>query len=318
MKCLRVLFIFTLAAAAAAIFTFAQDAPPAASGEPKQPTNPIELVNQGRKATNDGKLDDAIALFRKAEQAAPELAQAYRGEGIALDLEAKYDEARRELAKAIELSPPELKDAALRTMAISYAFTRQGDEAAKYAQQAFDAQIAKPDYYNAGEVADELARIYLESGDLNNALKWYRTGYDTGIKEPNLAAARKDLWDFRWENAQARVAARRRQRSEAQQHVAAAKAIIDKGTNPDQARFVPYLTGYVAFYLADYKDAIADLGKADQRDPFILLLEAQAHEKLNDGQATDVYRKIMTFNTHNPPNAFARPIAAKKVGGSAS
>lgn len=278
----------------------------------------MDLVNQGRKATNDGKLDEAVALFRKAEQAAPELAQAYRGAGIALDLQGKYDDARRELAKAIELSPPELKDSSLRTMAISYAFTRQGDAAAKYAQQAFDAQLAKPDYYNAGEVADELARIYLESGDLNNALKWYRTGYETGIKEPNLAAARKDLWDFRWENAQARIAARRGQRTEAQQHVAAAKAIMDKGTNPDQARFVPYLTGYVAFYLGDYKAALTDLGKADQRDPFILLLEAQAHEKLNDGQAMDVYRKIMTFNTHNPPNAFARPIASKKVGSSGS
>lgn len=307
--------VATLLVMIAAIAAYAQEtAPP--SQAPSKSSNAMDLVNQGRKATSDSKLDEAVTLFRQAEQAAPNLAQAYRGAGIALDLQGKYEEARRELSKAIELSPPELKDTALRTMAISYAFTHQGNEAAKYAQQAFDAQLAKPDYYNAGEVADELARIYLESGDLNNALKWYRTGYETGIREPNISAARKDLWEFRWENAQARVAARRGQRAEAEKHVAAAKAIFDRGTNADQARFVPYLTGYVAFYLGDYNGAISDLQKADQRDPFILLLQAQAHEKLNDGQATELYRKIMTFTSHNPPNAFARPIAEKKVGSS--
>lgn len=280
------------------------------------PADATEFLNQARKATSEGKLDDAVALFRKAEQAAPNLAQAYRGAGVALDLQGKYDEARRELAKAIELSPPELKDTALRTMAISYAFTRQGNEAAKYAQPAFEAQLAKPDYYNAGEVADELARIYLESGDYGNALKWYRTGYENGIKEPNISAARKDLWDFRWENAQARVAAREGQKDDAQKHVSAAIAIFRKGTNPDQARFVPYLTGYVQWALKDYQDALTDLQKADQRDPFILMMEADSYEHSGDSaKAMELYKQILTFTSHNPPNAFARPVAKKKVGG---
>ena len=102
-----------------------------------------------------------------------------------------------------------------------------------------------------------------------------------------------------------------------QQHVAAAKAILDKGGNPEQARFYPYLTGYVALYLSDYKTAIADLTKADQRDPFILVLLAQAYEKSGDKeQATGYYRKVLTVNTHNPTNAFARPLAKKKLGSS--
>jgi len=97
--------------------------------------------------------------------------------------------------------------------------------------------------------------------------------------------------------------------------VSAAKVALDKANNPDQARFYPYLTGYVAFYGGDYKTAIADLQQADQRDPFILSLLAQAYEKSGDQtRATDYYRKVLASNAHNPTNAFARPLAKKKLG----
>jgi tetratricopeptide (TPR) repeat protein len=90
---------------------------------------------------------------------------------------------------------------------------------------------------------------------------------------------------------------------------------LDKANNPDQARFYPYLTGYVAFYAGDYKTALADLQQADQRDPFILGLLGQAYEKSGDQkQAADYYRKVLTSNAHNPTNAFARPLAKKKLG----
>jgi len=285
---------------------------PQASSGPSD--SAMDLVRQARKANSDGKQDDAIALYRKAQQISPNLFEAHIGAGVALDLKAEHDEARREFAKAIEVAPPETKVQALKSMAISYAFTRQPNESAKYEQQAFEPQIAKPDYYAAGETADELARIYLESNDPTNALKWYRTGYETGLKEPNISQARKDLWEFRWENAQARVAARQGKAADAQKHVAAAKTILDRGTNPDQMRFFPYVTGYVAWATGDYKAAISELQKADQRDPFNLLMEAESYDKTNDSnQAMDLYRKIMNFNTHNPPNAFARPVAKQKV-----
>jgi hypothetical protein len=41
-------------------------------------------------------------------------------------------------------------------------------------------------------------------------------------------------------------------------------------TNPDQASFFPYLTGYVLFHCGDYKTEITELGKASQEDPFVL------------------------------------------------
>src|SRR5512143_2295466 len=89
----------------------------------------------------------------------------------------------------------------------------------------YKSYIGANDFFNAGEVANELARVCLESGNADQSATWYRRGYEAGLKEPNITPARKDLWEFRWEHAQARIAARRGQNAEAQKHVAAAKAI---------------------------------------------------------------------------------------------
>jgi tetratricopeptide (TPR) repeat protein len=283
---------------------------------PPPPNEAAELIKQGEKLNSEGKQDEALAKYREALTLLPKLYGANWGAGVALDLKGEYEEARKYLSRAIELASPEQKQQALRTMAVSYAFESNAAEATKYEQPVFEARLAKPDYTGAAEIANELARIDLESGDFDNAFAWYEKGYKTALRKPDLTDADKALWLFRWENAQARIAVRRDDRDAAQKHVAAAKAALDKANNPDQAKFFPYLTGYVAFYSGDYKTAISDLQKADQRDPFILCLLAQAYEKNGDSEkATDFYRKVMESNAHNPANAFARPLARKKLAG---
>ncbi len=277
-------------------------------------SEPADLVKQARKLNNEGQQDQALALLNQALKANPDSYEANLGAGAVLDLDGKYEEARQHLAKAIAVAPPESKPQAMRNMAFSYAFEGKAADAAKYEQPLYDEDIAGKKFFAAGEVANELARIYLESGDLDNSHKWYAMGHEAGLKEADIKPATVDLWNFRWEHAQARIAARSGRRAEAQKHVAAAKAILDKGTNPDQAQFFPYLEGYVAYYLGDYKAAIADLQKGNQKDPFILVLLAQAFEKSGDKtQAADYYKKVLTINSHNPTNAFARPIAKKKL-----
>jgi len=136
------------------------------------------------------------------------------------------------------------------------------------------------------------------------------------MRKTEMKDADKNLWAFRWAHAQARIAARRGQRDEAQKQVAAAKAALEKANNPDQAQFFSYLTGYVAFYNGDYKTAITELHKASQDDPFILLLIAQSWEKTGDAmRAKEYYGKVMANNGHGPTNAFARPVARTKLAG---
>src|ERR1019366_9037489 len=80
-----------------------------------------------------------------------------------------------------------------------------------------------------------------------------------------------------------------------------------------QEGFLPYLTGYVAFYLGDYKTALADLQKASQNDPFIQCLLGQTYEKLGDrDKAMECYRKAAATTAHNPPAAYARPFRSEE------
>lgn len=306
----------------------AQTQPQPASPPKAKDSDAVELVKQGQRLSRDGKLDEAVALYQRAVELDPKLYEAQLYLGVGLDLQGKYDEARQHLAKAIELASDQQTVQAMRVMAVSYAFQRNTDKASEYERRAFDLQYNWKKYADAAGTADELARIYLESGDLDNAFQWYQTGHITALKNPNIPPAEKDLWEFRWEAALARIAARKAQSdlppgekahtAQAQQHLAAAKAILDKNDNPDQARFFPYLTGYVALYTGDYKNAIAELQKANQqfegKDPFVLSLLAQAYEKSGDkAQAIEYYKKVLTINMHNPTTAFARPLAQKKL-----
>ena len=273
-----------------------------------------DLVKQGEKLDAEGKHDEALALYQKALREAPELYEAHLDAGITLDLKGDYGAARQHFNKAIEVAPPESKQQSMRALAMSYAFEGNATEAAKLEKQVYDARVAKPDFSAAAGTANELARIYLESGYLKDADHWYKLGYDTALRGAKLSDADKSLWLFRWENAQARIAARRGKAEEAQQHVAAAKAALDKANNPEQALFYPYLTGYVAFYTGNYKTAIDELQKADQSDPLILALLGEAYEKSGDKtRAKHYYTKVLASNAHSPTNAFARPLARKKL-----
>ena len=128
--------------------------------------------------------------------------------GIVLDLKGDYDKARTYLQQAIEVAPPDRRVQALRTMAVSYAFQCDLPQVREYEQLASDTQMKDQKFTDAAGTANELARIYLECGDTPSAAKWYQTGYDTAVRSLNLSEADRDLWNFRWENAKARIAAR--------------------------------------------------------------------------------------------------------------
>jgi tetratricopeptide (TPR) repeat protein len=289
-------------------------------GPPQQP----EFIRQGQQLTREGKLDDALALYRKTLQTSPNSVPANIAAGSVLDLKGQGEEARKYFAKAIETAETAqqvansdfgpVRSTAQRAMAMSYAFEGNCNKTVEYEQQVLDYYGSVKNFFQQGEIADEAARVCIDSGDLEAARHWYQVGHDTGLKEPDIKPARQDLWEFRWEHAQARIATRRGNQAEAQKHVAAAKNILDKGTNPEQAQFLPYLQGYVAFYAGDYKTALEELQKANQNDPFIQCMIGQTYEKLSDkGKAVEYYRKASAARAHNPPAAYAVPFAKKKL-----
>jgi tetratricopeptide (TPR) repeat protein len=291
-----------------AAIAHAQTPPP-----PEQP----EFVKRAQQLVRSGSLDDALAVYQAELKASPNSAAANNGAGVVLDLLGRTKEAKAYFNRAVELADtPAAKANARRALAMSYAFDNDCANTAKLEETAADYWLSVPDYFRAGELYNEGARVCIEAGTLDTAEKLYQRGEEAGLKEPNIAPARVALWKFRTEHALARLAARRGQADEAKKHVAAARALLDG--NPDMARdqeiFFPYLTGYVALYLGDAKTALADLQKARQDDPFIQVLMAQAYEKLGDGEhARALYEKAAAATAHNPPAAYARPLALKKI-----
>jgi tetratricopeptide (TPR) repeat protein len=277
-----------------------------------------EFIKKGQQLTREGKLEEALALYRQEFSNAENGVQAQIAAGVVLDLLGRGAEARQHFAKAIEAAAtPQAKANAQRRMAISFAFEGDCQGAARFAQQVFDYHVGQKNFFQQGEIANELARVCLEAGDLDSAQKWYQKGYEAGLQEPGIKPERVALWNFRWEHAQARLAARRNRKEEALKRVAAAKALLDQ--NPDMAKdqmiFYPYLVGYVAFYTGDYNKALIELQKANQDDAFIQALIGQTYEKLGQQEkAMEFYRKAVQVTSHNPPAAYARPLAKKKLG----
>jgi tetratricopeptide (TPR) repeat protein len=237
------------------------------------------------------------------------------------DLAGKFKEARELYQQAIdEAATLSAKSAAQRQLAMSYAFegdckntAKYEDLAAGYYRENSDAQDR---FYQQGELYDEAARVCIDVGDLATAEEYYKKGRDAGLKQPEIPADRVKLWNFRYEHAMARVAARRGNKAEAEKHVTAATQLVDGMTTlkAQQQAFLPYLVGYVAFYTGDYKKALENLQQAQQNDAFIQCLIGETYEKLGDkDKAMEYYRKAASVQGHNPPAAYAKWFTRKKL-----
>jgi tetratricopeptide (TPR) repeat protein len=273
-----------------------------------------DLVSQGGALDLEGEHTAAVARFRQALVLAPDSYDAHYGIGRALDLAGEYDEAREHFTRAMALASDENRDQAVRMLGIAWTFVGNVDEAAQCFREVFDRRMKAGNFAAASEVANELGRVYLETGNLDRGEEWYRTGRDVALQEQNLPDWRRGLVELRWAHAQGRVAARRGREREARQAEAVVKAVLDRGGNDDQRVQYQYLLGYVDFHLGHYQDAIDALLKADQTDPFILLLLASAEEKLDHpARRDDYYRKVLESSSHAINNALARPVARSKL-----
>ncbi|HUN61172.1 MAG TPA: tetratricopeptide repeat protein [Candidatus Sulfotelmatobacter sp.] len=291
---------------------------------PREQHEQPEFIQQGRQLMLEGKLPEALTLYQQTLQSSPDSRPANLAAGSVLDLMGKGEEARKYFQKAIDTADTgEHKAMAERAVAMSYAFEGNCGKTIEYEQRVFDYFAGVKNFYQQGEIADEAARVCLDASGLNGraprddigaAQGWYEMGHSVGLREPDIKPARVDLWNFRWESAQARIATRQGDRTQAEKHAAAAKAILERGTNPEQAPFLPYLLGYVAFYGGEYKTALDELLKANQNDPFVQCLLGQTYEKLGEKEkAMEYYRKAAGAISHNPPAAYAVPYSKSRL-----
>lgn len=247
-----------------------------------------------------------------------------------LDVDGRYAEARAMFGALMASAPDEAAKAAMhRAIAMSYAFEGSCRETVRHEMMVVDhwktREAAEPQnaFYQQGEMANEAARVCIDLGELAEAERLYRLGRELGNREPMPRTHPASLWEYRTEHAFARLAARRGDARTARTHVAKARAILDADTAmaKDQRRFLPYLEGYVALYTKDLAGAEAKLRetiatKGNENDPFFHYLLGEALEQQGKrDEAMAMYRLAYDKATgHNPPAAFTRPAARRKLG----
>ena len=280
-----------------------------------QAPTPEELVKQGRALVSQGKLDEAVSQYRQAIRLSPQSFDARLALGIALDLQGQYAEARTHLNEAIRRAPAGARNQALNAMAISFAFEARATDALKFLEPVYTQQLADQDLSGAAATANAIGRMYLETGDIASARRWYENGGQCGKKIAGLPAPDQDLWELRWLHAQARIAARDGKADEARKYVAQFEQVMQRrGKLADDNEIYRYLLGYVAYYLKDYDRAIVELAKGNLADPFMANLLAMAYEAKGDmSNARQYYRRTLELNAHTLQNAIARPHARAKV-----
>jgi tetratricopeptide (TPR) repeat protein len=269
-------------------------------------TAPLPLHAQG--GDRSGPLQEAAQLDRDGT-----------GEQARVIYEAVIDSA----------SEPSAKAAAQRRMAMSYGFEGDCANTVRYHEMVIaywkTREEAEPQnaFYQQGEMANEAARVCIDSDDVDTAERMYRLGYELGTKEPEPKEHPVSLWDYRLAHALGRIAARRGDAEEAARQVALARQALDGDPEmaEQQERFYPYLTGYVALYTGDLDTAEAELTRAvemggNRNDPFMHVLLAMTYERQGRQEEADaLYRRAYDMaRAHNPPAAFVRRYVREKLG----
>ena len=261
--------------------------------------------------------------------APPEIREATR-----LDLAGETARARAIFQSVLDsATDPAARAGVERAIAMSYAFDGDCGNAVRHQRMAIDhwrtREVAEPReaFFQEGELANEVARVCLDAGDLAAAERWYRTGYDYGMKEPAPREHPASLWEYRLAHALGRLAARRGEPAEAWREVERARRILDgdSAMAAQQERFYPYLVGYVALYTGDLSRAESALKQAislrgNTNDPFMHVLLGITYERMGRArEAEELYRRSYAMaRAHNPPAAFVRPFVRKKLHGAVS
>jgi tetratricopeptide (TPR) repeat protein len=272
----------------------------------------------GQLLNGDGQWDKARAAFEKAQAIGPRSARAeafLAGDKL---LKGHYAEARATY-EAVERSLPKgsVPFAIRFGVTFSHLYESNTDAALRSLETYLDEYRANGLTQQFPEVFiwNAMARINLESGRLDAAMKAYEKGYES-IPGSSLPDDQKTTWLGRLHHGKARTLARMGKHEEAWKEVETVKKMIvdagDAGRQYWQAYH--YLAGYTRLEAGEPEAALGHLLQADPNDPFHNLLLARAYEKLGrKDEAKKSCQKILDSQWPGIERPLAFPEAKKRL-----
>ena len=275
------------------------------------------ILGQLYQGANDA--EKARAAFRRADAIGPKSARVRAFLANEELLDGRYDEARRTFQDVAASLPKGAAPFAVR-YGLAFADLYQGrpDEAIaaleKYVSEYRDSGAAQgfPEVF----IWNSIARIELENGRFDAAMKAYEKGY-ASVPGSSLPDDQKQLWLGRLRHGRCRVLARMGRHEEAWKEALSIKKMIDDGGEAGK-QYLPawhYLAGYLELEKGDAKAAVEELKQANAQDPFHLLLLARAYEKTGQSEdARKTFRAVVDSRQNGLERALAYPEAKRKLG----
>jgi tetratricopeptide (TPR) repeat protein len=267
-----------------------------------------------------GEADKARAAYRRADEIGPPSPRVRAFLANEDLVQGDYDKARQTFLDVEKSLPKGSAPFAVRYgLAFAYLYEGQVDPAIEalqtYLAEYKDSGAAQgfPEVF----IWNSIARIDLENGRLDAAMKAYEKGFES-VPGSSLPDDQKQLWRGRLMHGQCRVLAKMGRHDEAWAEGEKLKKMIDDAGDAGKqyVRSWHYLAGYLKLEAGDPAAAVAELSQIEQRDPFQELLLARAYEKSGARDAArKSYRAVVDSQQNGLERALAYPEAKKKVAG---
>jgi tetratricopeptide (TPR) repeat protein len=269
---------------------------------------------------NTGKLDEAKAMLDEAIKLDASTPRAHALLGSYYLLKEDYANARASYATALARKAPGTYPF-LPHFGTAYTHVYQGDFAGaiKFLEAFRDDYAKSPDAKNFPPVFiwNAIARLQLESGRPEDAIKSYEAGYAT-VPGSTISDENKTIWMGRLHHGRGRALAKMGKIDDAWKEAEYIKKLIDENGERGK-QFLPayhYIAGYVKLEAGEYAAAVEHLKQADGEDDFHKLLLARAYEKAGDeANAQKVYKEILTSYDVNLERALGYAEAKRKARG---
>jgi tetratricopeptide (TPR) repeat protein len=297
---------------------FAKSIPPLEALAKDYPGERLIQVILGQLYAGDNQAEKARLAFAKAQAIGPRTARVsafLAGDDL---LKGQYGKARATYQSVEKSLPKGSVPFAIRFgVTFSHLYEGNVDAAleslrtylAEYKAGGLDQQFPEVFIWNA------MARINLESGRLEEAMKAYEKGYES-IPGSNLDDIQKKTWLGRLHHGKARTLARMGKHEQAWAEVETIRKMIEGG-GEEAKQYWPafhYVAGYAKLEAGDFAKAAEHLEEADKNDPFQTLLLARAYEKLGQkDKARAAYQKVVDSQWAGIERPLAYPEAKRKA-----
>ncbi len=288
----------------------------------KLPDEPLVLMRLGALQLQRGEYSAAAATFEAANKLTGGTplgrSQYWLSKGNESLFNDKYAEARSYYQKIVDAGD---RDATPFIPFFGQVYAHVYESAPEKAIAVIDEYMARYNRNGAAQgypptwIWNMRARINLEFGNAEEALRNYETGYKS-VPPSQLDSLQKEIWLGRKHHGVARSLAKMGQTERAWQIAEKMRAQLEAAGEQGQ-RFMPayhYLAGYIKLEAGELDAAIEHLKQANQRDAFILLLLARAYDRNGDKEnALAAYQNILKVRANNVVRALAYPEAKKMV-----